>query len=753
MTYNFRAGVGATFVLVFIIIGCRTEAQQVPFDSLAPNPSFERGVGDQPANWSFYSWNQSRGWWDTQHAHTGSRSVGLEGLNGGWSTAISVEPGALYSLSLHYQAENGPSRIVVFVRYPPGGRDQKVLLYLPLATILHDQAGEFMNGVWVGGADEHGWVQAEFGDFRVPDGVNEVSLLIKLTSSNPVARAWLDDIVVTAVPQREVPDTARLVRRFPGGVLWTDSENAKVLPDREIPGGEPLHAIEISAARGEYESFQLVVTPETPMREVGFRWTLPSDIGADGLRVRRIEYVDIQDTEGPFGHPGLNPDPLTDRLPVDIPTGFNQGFWFTLHVRDDQHAGDYEGELTLTSNGRDIVSVPLRLHVWDFTVPARPTINVRSNVRFNLVLKRETGDSDEVMKRYYRDVYAHRSRCAPGVQPSIRVMGDTVELDARQYISHLVFMRDELGARRFDIPSLWIGHRGDHVMPRDARWQGIEIFADDALTRLRPQFERPFRDYMSKLVTALKNAGVFLEPTVRFIDEPRLDDEPTRNGIRALSELLLDIEPELRIAHTVSAPHPDLLDVTHLWILHTDAWERSRRQIEIARADGDAILVYNNAVNFPDHRPIRVRLWPWLLCKYAVDGTYSWWGTTCWRGEFEDPWTAGRGSSGVLLYPPRTPDERGPIDSIRWELFREGLEDYEYIALADELVRRLEEAGDVEAARVGREAVEHALSLVERWPRVRAANDEPYTLDVQALDDARAALASAIEQMQNVPGR
>ena len=164
-------------------------------------------------------------------------------------------------------------------------------------------------------------------------------------------------------------------------------------------------------------------------------------------------------------------------------------------------------------------------------------------------------------------------------------------------------------------------------------------------------------------------------------------------------------------------------------------------------------IAYNNGVNFPDHRPIRVRLWPWLLRKYVVDGTYSWWGTTCWRGEFEDPWTAGRGSSGVLLYPPRTPDERGPIDSIRWELFREGLEDYEYIALADELARRLEEAGDVEAARVGREAVEHALSLVERWPRVRAANDEPYTLDVQALDDARAALASAIEQMQNEPGR
>ncbi len=743
--------VGHLIPLILLATSCAA-AQEGEVVSLAPNPSFEQGAGEEPADWSYYSWQDSRGWWDTEHAHTGARSLGLEGPNGGWSTVVPVTPGAVYTLSLHYRAEGGPSRVTVFVRYPVGVREMQSLLYLPTPTIPADRQGQFVDGVWVGGADEEGWVQADIGDFRAPEGEDAVSLLIKLTSDNPVARLWLDDVIVTAAEVREVADTARLLAKFPAGVLWTDSENAKILPDREPPAGEPLDAVRLSAARGEFESFQLAVTPTNGAQAVDFAWgdlSGPRTLSRDALRVRRIECVDIQRAMGPYGHQGLNPDALTEMLPVDIPAGVNQGFWFTLQVPEDQPPGDYEGELALTVGDEAVVTVPLRLHLHDFAIPARPSLNVRSNVRFNLVLEREAGDPDEIMRRYYEDVYGHRSRCAPGVQPRVRVQDGRVELDAAEYIEHLVFMRDELGATRFDIPSLWIGHGGDHLMPRDAQWRGIAIFANDALTELNPEFEVPFREYMGRLVAALRDAGVFLEPSVRFIDEPRLDDEPTRNGIRALSELLLDIEPELQIANTVSSPHPELLDVTHQWVLHTDAWDRSVPQIEMARAAGDAILVYNNAVNYPEHNPIRVRLWPWLLRAYAVDGTYSWWGTVCWRGDVADPWSAGAGSSGVLMYPPRTPDERGPIDSVRWELFREGLEDYEYMEMAADLAQRLEDAGNADAARIGREAIDRALSLVERWPVVRTANDQPYTLDVTAVDDAREALAAAIEQMQD----
>ena len=67
---------------------------------------------------------------------------------------------------------------------------------------------------------------------------------------------------------------------------------------------------------------------------------------------------------------------------------------------------------------------------------------------------------------------------------------------------------------------------------------------------------------------------------------------------------------------------------------------------------------------------------------------------------------------------------------MRWELFREGLEDYEYIRMASEAG-----ADDVVSA---------AMELVDRWPNVRAGNDEPYEVDPRKLDQVRDMLAEAI---------
>lgn len=68
--------------------------------------------------------------------------------------------------------------------------------------------------------------------------------------------------------------------------------------------------------------------------------------------------------------------------------------------------------------------------------------------------------------------------------------------------------------------------------------------------------------------------------------------------------------------------------------------------------------------------------------------------------------------------------------------------------MAEYLADRLEQAGKADAAKQGRDAVAEALALVERWPTVRGANDEPYTLDVTAVAAARDALAEAIVNMQ-----
>jgi len=724
-------------------------AQPVEAPNLAPSPGFEQGAGEQPQAWRFYSWQDAEGWWEGTVARSGTHSLGLKGLNGGWFAQLPVTQGLIYSVRFHYRSEGAPTNVVLFVREIVEGKVTETILYKPEASVPPDRRGTLVDGDYLGGADEGGWVLFEGGDFVPHEGVTRVDLLIKIEGNSADAKVFLDDLVITSRETEAPPNTARRLADVSGGVVWADDVNQKILPDEPPPAGPADSAIPIAAAGGEYECFQVAITPTQQWKRVSWDWSAfagPGELPKEAMTCRLIECIPITRPRGPHGLTGPQPDALTNRLPADLSANVTQGFWFAVKVPAQQPAGECRTDLRLLSGETEVARFPLTLKVRGFSIPRRPTLGTYSSFRYYLVLPRESGEPGEVIKRYYRSFFEHRTSCPPAAPTNVRVPGEQVEVDLAEYLTHLRHLVTDYGLSRVDVPSLWIDHRGTHRMPADAAWQGIPIFAEANLTTLNPAFERPFRAYFGQVCETLRREGLFLRPTVRFFDEPILDDPATRNGLRTLSKLILDICPEVTVSIAASDPHPDLTDVIRLWVIHTDAWYRFLPHIEAAGKAGCEVHVYNNGVNFPEHRRLRVRLWPWLLWKYRVDGTYSWWGTVCWRGDLENPWTAGGGEfSGVLLYPPRSPEEHGPIESVRWELYREGLEDYEYLALADRLATGLEAAGKPEAAKPLRDALAQAMSLVQRWPNVRTCADEPYSLDPAKVAEAREALAKAIE--------
>jgi hypothetical protein len=87
---------------------------------------------------------------------------------------------------------------------------------------------------------------------------------------------------------------------------------------------------------------------------------------------------------------------------------------------------------------------------------------------------------------------------------------------------------------------------------------------------------------------------------------------------------------------------------------------------------------------------------------------------------------------GFLLYP----GENGPINSIRWELIRDGIEDYDYLTiLKDRYLKAQAGAGNESAVRLASKA----LDLQELIP-----NLVNFTRDPQALAAKRAEIARAI---------
>lgn len=206
--------------------------------------------------------------------------------------------------------------------------------------------------------------------------------------------------------------------RLPGGEeggLWWCEGTYKVSRERARPRRE-ADAVYLSAARNEYEPFQLVLRPERDWLQVAVEVSdLRSErgrIGAENVSVCLVEYVRVTVPTDATGTPGLWPDPLPPvEGPFTVRAGQNQPLWITVYVPEETPAGDYEGTVTLRADGWE-AQVPVRLHVWNFTLPHET--HVRSAFGFSPgnVFRYHNLETEEerrqVVDLYLRNFAAHR---------------------------------------------------------------------------------------------------------------------------------------------------------------------------------------------------------------------------------------------------------------------------------------------------------------------------------------------------------
>jgi hypothetical protein len=173
---------------------------------------------------------------------------------------------------------------------------------------------------------------------------------------------------------------------------------------------------------------------------------------------------------------------------------------------------------------------------------------------------------------------------------------------------------------------------------------------------------------------------------------------------------------------------------------------------------------------FIDRPAADLRVWPWLSRKWGVEGLLVWsanyWNSTAAfpPPDIQDPWEDPMGyvsgysfepgrigywgnGDGRFLYPPNrsvaTDGSKylgGPVDSVRWEMLREGIEDYEYFAVLDALVKQGRQA----------QAPAELIARGERLSRVPEAviiDDRTYSKDPGPLYEHRRLVAEAIEML------
>lgn len=577
--------------------------------------------------------------------------------------------------------------------------------------------------------------------------------------------------------------------------LWWCESGWKVGRQRALPGGPRAAAVRLSAARGEFEPVQVVLRPRRALtlREVAagpFRNNAGRQAPLE-VTVHEVAYVPVAHPTDATCRRGWYPDPLPPlALPRVLEAGVNAPLWVTVYVPREVSGGEYRAELTLTpATGRPL-RVPLAVRVYDFELPRethlRSAFGLGSDTinRYHRLTQR--ADQVAVFEKYLQNFAEHR------VSPYS--FFDHAPIEVR-FEGEGTNRRARVDFRRFDaVAERWLDGRGlgrgspFNTFRLPLRGMGGGTFHSRHLGELEgfqegtPEHARLFGDYLGQVERHLRERGWLERAYTYWFDEP---DPKDYAFVVAGQQRIKAAAPGLKRMLT-EQPEPELLGHVDIWCALTPEW--TPEKVRARRAAGEAVWWYICTVpkapyltEFIDHPGTELRLWPWQSWQYGVTGILVW-ATTYWHSPeaypdaLQDPWLdpmswvtsygTPRGTrlpwgngDGRFLYPPRrdpntttAPCLDGPINSLRWENLRDGLEDYEYFWLLAQEVKRVagleaETRRAEKSTRTGLLAEARALLVV---PETVSRDLTHFTTDPRPLLEHRDRMARMIERLRRV---
>lgn len=563
-------------------------------------------------------------------------------------------------------------------------------------------------------------------------------------------------------------------------VIWWCESGWKIGRNRGAPhktSGSP-GPIRISCARGEYESAQVVLTTLTEGKLLSATAEfLPSDGSPAAVSVSfyEVAYVPVITPTDSSTTRGLYPDPLPPlKTPLKLAARNNQPLWITVKVHEQATAGNYNGHIILKTSFGEF-KLPVVLTIYDFTLPKESHLRSAFGLSTYLInryhgLQRQE-DKELVYEKYLKNFAEHRispysffdyhpikiTFSGEGTNKQAVVDFSLFDIAAEKWL-------DKFGFNSFRLPLKGMGGGTFH-----SRYPGeLEGFKEGT-----PEHARLFKDYLSKIENHLRQRGWLEKAYTYWFDEPdKKDYEFVVEGMKRIKAAAPGIKRML-----TEQPEPELIGHVDIWCGLTPEWNKSL--VGRCRKRGEEVWWYiccspkaPYITEFIDHPGTELRLWPWQSWQYGIQGILVWettyWTSSCvYSNKLQNPWEDpmsyvsgydfpvgyvgywGNGD-GRFLYPPRRdpntltePCLDDPINSIRWEQLRDGVEDYEYFWLLSKQCERI--AKNRPAHPLLKKA--QALLVV---PENLSAGLTKFTTDPREILIHREKIARMIEQMQKL---
>jgi len=409
--------------------------------------------------------------------------------------------------------------------------------------------------------------------------------------------------------------------------------------------------------------------------------------------------------------PGFYPDPLVPADAARMFPGQTRGIWITIRIPPDARGGRRRLGIRANFNGKSVARLAVDITVVPVQLPEQKLrvihwfhndclmshygFDAWSPAHWRLVERYLMNAAEHGVNTITTPVFTPPLDTAVGTErPTVQLVDvtvtapDTYAFDFSR-LGRWIDLCRQCGMTHFEISHLstqWgAGHAPKIVADVDGETRRIFGWGDASDGAPYHCF---LGQFLPQLVQLLKQKNALDRSYLHVSDEPGLRHLAQYGAVR---EILREYAPELPVVEALSniefyrhgfvdRPCPatnhaqPFLDarIQHLWCYY---------------CCGQTQDVSNRFTDFPSARN---RILGWQLYKFGFEG-FLHWGYNHWYDGLSDvlidPYTnshAGRPlppGDGFVVYP--GPD--GPVDSLRWEVFREGLQDMRALRLLEAL--------------------------------------------------------------------
>jgi len=539
--------------------------------------------------------------------------------------------------------------------------------------------------------------------------------------------------------------------------VWTTHATVKIHPD-DAPGSAA--SASIWAARNEFEAFQVAVNGGSA-GATAVSMTAPTLLGPGGaaipaanVRLYREALITTTYASNLEAQPGAWPDALIpdvdalanqkrNAFPFDVPPGENRVVWVEVLVPQDATPGTYDGTVEVTGGSGFSASVPVSLTVWPFALPSTASLHSTFGIAWD-------GPCQESYGGY------GGANCNDAQLAALRAQWSAWFLD-----------------HRLTVDAVYTGPSSQGGGYDWASWDAIygPLFDGTAPTRLpgarattiRYTWTRDQAHYAA-WAQHFRQKGWFGATYDYTCDEPPATC--AWSDIPARAAMIHAADPGFRTLVTTNIDDASTngalasIDIISPVINQMD--DKYGNQVGNQRANYDAYVAgggelfwYQSCMSegcgpgqpnagskgydsyftgWPmyqvDAPAVRNRAQEWLSFLFGIQGELYYetdQAESSGMDPYADQWIFGGNGDGTLVYPGRASQIGGttpiPVASMRLDLIREGMEDYEYLKLVSDL-------GDPAFART------EALAV--------ASNTHSIDDDPSVLYAARTALAQRI---------